>query len=267
MTPALADLQREFLGYLCDRSGTMPEAIAPGGRIDAGQRLNIYRHAYRARLIDVLRDVFERTWAYLGDDGFADIAGAYLSAHPPGKATLQDFGQSLPAWLRAYFPDDPEIAEVAMIDAMLRTAFEGENAAPLALADFATLTPEEWAQAGFAFHPTLHVTAITHNAAGIWDALDHDRLPPPAARLDSPTWLVVWRKELRPHFITVSEIEATALQQLATGASFAAVCAELDLRFPQANASQEMGVALRRWIDDQLIVGLRDGVGDNMSGY
>ena len=258
MMPALAHLQRKFLDYLHDRSGSLHEAIAPGGRIEAGQRLDIYRHAYRARLIEVLQDVFERTWTYLGDDGFAEAADAYITAHPPGATTLQDFGQSLPSWLRQRFPDDTDIAEVAMIDAMLRTAFEGGNATPLALANFVALTAEDWARIRFEFHPTLRIVPVTHNAAGIWAALESGEPPPAAAELDSPSWLLVWRQELRPHFITVGEIEAEALRQLGRGESFAAVCAEVDARFPETNATREMGVALRRWIGDGLIVGWRD---------
>ena len=257
MTPALAELQRDFLGYLRDRPNGLAVAIAPGGRIEIGQRLNIYHHAYRARLVEVLQDVFERTWAYLGDDEFAAVARGYIDARPPGETTLQNFGQSLPGWLRQRFPDAPEVAEVAMIDAMMRVAFEGANAAPLALTDFAVLTAEDWSQIGFDFHPTLRLAPITHNAASVWEALERNETPPVASKLQSPTWLLVWRKDLRPHFITIGEIEATALQQLAQGESFAAVCADLDARFPEADAAQSMGVSLRRWIDDRLLVGLR----------
>jgi hypothetical protein len=258
MTMALADMQRDFLAHLSDQPENLGDAITPGGRINVAQRLTIYHHAYRARLIEVLQDVFERTWAYLGDEAFADIAEAYIAAHPPSDATLQDFGQSLPDWLRERFPDDIDIAEVAMIDAMLRSAFEGADAVPLSLGDFAALTEKDWAQIGFAFNPTLRLVPIIHNAAGIWQALENNETPPPAAPLESPTSLLVWRKELRPHFITIGEIEANALQQMMNGESFAGACSTLDERFPDANAGQVMGVALRRWIDDQLIIGLRN---------
>ena len=258
MTQRLAGLQRDFLGHLRNQPGGLPQAITPGGRIDVSRRLHIYHHAYRARLTEVLQDVFERTWAYLGDEAFAAVAMAFIDDHPPAATTLQDFGQALPAWLAKRFPDDAEIAEVAMLDAMLRTAFEAANATPLTLADFATLTAEQWARIGLAFHPSVQQVPLTHNAASIWEALDQALVPPPAARLDSETWLLVWRKDWRPHFITVGEIEALALQQLLAGRSFAATCVDLDARFQGGGAVQRIGVALRQWIDDQLIVGLRD---------
>ncbi|MEP7154277.1 MAG: DNA-binding domain-containing protein [Betaproteobacteria bacterium] len=254
----LAELQREFIRYLHAHDGVVTDAIAPGGRIAIGQRLDIYHHAYRARLVEVLQDVFERTWAYLGDESFAVTAEAFITAHPPGETTLQHFGQSLPDWLRARFPDDPDVAEVAMIDAMMRAAFEGSDAAPLRLEDFAVLTAEHWTHIGFDFHPTMRLAPITHNAARLWEALDKADTPPAARKLDSPTWLLVWRKEMQPHFISIGETEFVAIEQLARGESFAEVCADLDARFPDNDAAQSMGATLRRWIDDQLLVGLRN---------
>jgi hypothetical protein len=253
----LRELQRRFMGYLHGNEGTenaeLHAGIVDDGRIAIERRLHIYHHAYRARLVEVLQDVFERTWAYLGDDGFADCARAFIESHPSSARTLNRFGADFPDWLAVGFPDDGEIAEVATIDWQLRCAFDGPDVAPLSLADIAALSAEDWAVVGFEFHPTANVVPTSHNAASIWDALEQGQTPPPAMRLDEPASLLTWRKGLQPHFVSVSRPEADAIALLQGGESFAATCTILDARYPSAKVAQMLGKALRRWLDEETL--------------
>ena len=97
--------------------------MRPGG-IGAARRLAIYHHAYRARLLDTLRDSFGHTRSYLGDEQFDGAARAYIEAHPSCTASLRWYGQGFPAWLRQRWPDDGEIGELAALDRALRAAFD-----------------------------------------------------------------------------------------------------------------------------------------------
>ena len=47
--------------------------------------------AYRARMHEALGEAYERTWTYIGDELFAQMAGAYLDAHPSTVANLRRF--------------------------------------------------------------------------------------------------------------------------------------------------------------------------------
>jgi hypothetical protein len=258
---SLLDLQRQFMAFLHDPArgshGELHAAVADGGRINVDRRLHIYHHAYRARLIELMEDLYERTWAYLGDGHFARCARSYVENHPASGRTLGGFGSAFPEWLASRFPDDGEIAEVAMIDWRLRTAFDGADAKPISLEDIAMISDEDWAVVGFAFHPTLAFVTLTYNAASIWEALEHEEVPPAAAKLDQPTPLLVWRKEWRPHFATIASTEATAIELLRRGESFAATCAMMDALYPNTNIAEAMGVSLRRWIDDGVLTAVR----------
>jgi Putative DNA-binding domain len=259
----LLQLQNNFITYLhqtrddnfANAEEQITAAVVDDGKLTASERLNIYHHAYRGRLIEVMQDVFERTWAYLGDETFEASAAAFIEANPATEKTLNHFGQQFPDWLISYFPDDIDIAEVAKIDWMMRVAFDSENATPLVGADLAALSPDDWATVGFMFHPALVVVPIEYNAASIWEALEANNPPPSATPLLEKTFLLVWRKELRPHYLTIGQHEADAIALIGEGLSFADTCATLDSRYPNTSVAETIGMALRRWLDEEMLVG------------
>ena len=256
---SLNEIQKDFLGFLLDQSNAIAGVVAEGGRIGIDARLHIYHHAYRARLIEVMQDVFERTWAYLGDEHFAQCARDYLGAWPPSARTLNRFGAAFPYWLAIQYPQDREIAEIALIDWLMRVAFDGPDARPLMKAEMAALTPQAWITARFCFHPTIELAPLTHNAASIWEAMEHGAPPPPVAGLAQRAWLLVWRKDQRPHFITIGEVEARAIEMLHSGTNFSDTCEALARDFPDDDIAKVTGLALRRWIEEELLVDIVEG--------
>lgn len=252
--PTLQALQQRFQQHLL-HGGDEPDAtlaadIAPGG-IGVARRLRVYHQAYRARLVDALRDTFGHTARYLGDDGFERDARAFIDATPSHHASLNDYGAGLPAWWAQRFPADPDIAELAQLDWALRRAFDGADAPVLGLADLAGVAPDAWAHIGFRLHPTVRRLRVTRNTAALWAALDAEQAPPPAEPLDAE--LLVWRLGQQPHFRTLGPMEAEALAALQDGLGFAALCEQLARKHPQADGAREAGALLRRWVDDGLL--------------
>lgn len=256
----LGKLQREFLVHLREENTTAAvSAVTEGGLLTPVQRLGIYRHAYGARLLEVLQDVFERTWAYLGDEGFASAVAAFIHHHPPGASTLQGFGAGFPDWLALGYANDPEIAEVARIDWMLRTAFDAADAEPVDVQSLGRIGAEDWARVTFRLHPSTALTPIQYNAASIWAALDQSTTPPAPEALTEETWLLVWRRAHQPHYLTVDALEAALMRDMLQGAGFASACAMAADAYPDAEIATRAGVALRRWVDNGLIVAIEAG--------
>jgi hypothetical protein len=83
--------------------------------------------------------------------------------------------------------------------------------------------------------------------------LDQDEEVPPFEVLPQPLDVVVWRLDERPHFRSVSPLEAAALRALMQRLSFADTCALLAERFPDENAAVAAGGLLRRWLDEGLL--------------
>lgn len=256
MSAPLAEVQRDLHDYLLGAGDAVVPRIRSGGRITVAQRLGIYHHAYRVRLADTLRDTYEKTWAYLGDDAFDACALAYVDAHPPVHRSLRDYGAQLPAWLAAQFPDDADIAELAGMDWHLRQAFDGPDGEAIGLDALASLAPERWETLGFEPVPTLQLLPLQFNTPAIWTALDRGDAPPEARWLPEPAGLCIWRRAWQPHFRTLEEAEYLALQQLRQGRRFAAICQSLaeGCDDPQARIAR----TLHAWFDDGLIARVVD---------
>lgn len=248
--PTLAALQTAFHDHLLGQPSRIAGEIADGGRIDVARRLHIYHHAYRARLRDNLRDAFEKTWAYLGDDVFDAAALAFVESHPPAHRNLRWHGADFPAWLAERHPADPDIAELALLDWQLRRAFDGPDAEPLAAG---ALAAADWDAVGFRFVPTCFLAPLRFNSAAIWHALDQDEPPPAAEALPATAWLLIWRKAWQPHFRSIDEQEHAALAHLLAGGTFAQLCAALGTRLGDEAAAAQAGAWLGRWLQDGLV--------------
>lgn len=253
MSAPLAEVQRDLHDYLLDAGDRITRRIQPGGRIGVAQRLGIYHNAYRVRLADTLRDTFEKTWTYLGDENFDACALGYIEAHPPIHRSLRDYGSALPDWLAVHFPDDLDIAELARMDWHLRQAFDGTDSGTMGIDALANLGPADWETLGFRAVPTLSLLPLDFNTPAIWGALDQSQPPPQAQRLAAPAWLCIWRRGWRPHFRTLDAAESAALDAVCAGARFADVC----LASAEAgdDAASRVAGYLHVWISDGLLAG------------
>lgn len=244
---SLLDTQRGFRDHIL--AGT--DAPLPG----APERgLAVYRHAYRAQLIASLRDTFEKTWAWLGDEAFDKAARHHVEHHAPKSWTLNEYGADFVQSLRALYPGDPEVAELAWLDWTLRRAFDGPDAdaiKPEALAQV------DWDNAVLIFVPTLTMGGVATNCAAIWGVLAEEKTPPAAERLAAPATIRVWRSGLTPKYRTIENFEQRALTLAMAGSSFADLCALLVEAGDTDSAAQNVGAALASWLQDGLISAVR----------
>lgn len=73
-------------GVTDGRPPRSPVGLVGDERLNAADRLGIYRHAYMARLVGALRDLFPHVADALGDD-FDAVAEAWLRENPPSSTT------------------------------------------------------------------------------------------------------------------------------------------------------------------------------------
>lgn len=247
---SLLAIQRGLRDHILANKADHPEGVAASG--EAG--LAVYRHAYRAQLVTCLRDTFEQTWAWLGDDGFDAAALSHIAAHPPRGWTLDAYGEGFAQTLARLYPDDPEVAELAWLDWTLRRAFDGPNADPI--------TPEalaqvDWESALLTLSPTLTVGAVTTNSAAIWSALTEGQTPPAVERLPAPAAIRVWRQGLSPRYRTIDVFERQALTMVLDGCAFGQLCEQLAASDDAERAVEQVGGLLGAWLQDGLVCSAR----------
>ena len=216
----LAAVQRHFADRVLANAlpPEMPEDLITG-------RLPIYHHAYRARLAEVLADTYGKTCLYMGSDTFEAHARDYAVAHPPRTRSLNRYGEGLVGTLRAAYPDNPELHELAQLDWDLRTRFDSADVPTLETA--AAQASDTWTTRPGVLHPSALLRAITTNVVGVWNAIHTDDDVPEAVALPAPATLLVWRKGHQPHFRTLDAAEAAWVQALHAGASVHDACAAL----------------------------------------
>jgi hypothetical protein len=135
--------------------------------------LDVYRHAYVLRLINILRLDYNVLQAYLGESVFEAAARAYVEANPSYNPMVRWYGQHLPIFLKENPPyfSQPELAEIALLERALNDAHDAEDATILQLADLAAIKPDIWDRLRFKPHPSVARLDFGTNAASIWVSL------------------------------------------------------------------------------------------------
>lgn len=245
----LAALQHEFMRYLHEAPNAFVDTLAASEGLAPAARAHIYRNAYRVRLLDTLKDSFDKTWAWLGDDAFEDAGLRYIADHPPTQFSLRPFGDRYADWLNGAWPADPEVAELARLDWAMRNAFDGADAQPLDGAALAGVSDEDWATVVFSLHPTAQMLRVQRNTLDLWHAMDRGDTPPAVIDLAQPVTVLVWRKGVQPHFRSIDAAEAGMLNALQRGTPFAAACETVE----SDDAQALIGGWLARWLEDGLL--------------
>jgi hypothetical protein len=250
---SLLALQREMRDYLL--AGENGCALRVHGDPRAG--LAVYHNAYRAQLVDCLRDTHEKVVAWLGDNAFEDAARAHVESNPPQSWTLGDYGATFVATLATLYPDDPEVAELAWLDWTLRRAFEAVDCEPIA-GD--RLVDIDWDAAVFSFVPTLTINTVQTNCAAIWSSLAAGATPPPAARSPGVNTIRVWRSGLSPMFKTIEPTEARALRLALAEFSFGEICRIVIDETDEGEAVRVASNLLATWLSDGLVAKIHHDV-------
>lgn len=249
----LLRVQNDFLACLLDDSAPLPAEW--DARRAAG--MAIYRNAYRTRLIDVLRDTFERTARLVGDDAFNQAAAHHLITHPPKSWTIDLAGEGFAETCAELFANDADVGEVAWLEWEMHCAFTAADGEPLTLADFAAMTADfdakQWDELRFELMPGTALRPITYDLVTLWETLPDPLLASVAEKLPKPTWALVWREGEQPVFALVSEAEGLALADVQRGGTFGGVCAALMNQFKTADAAGKAGAMLLNWLELGLV--------------
>jgi hypothetical protein len=253
MTQSLAELQRRFQRYVRQHGGVDVERDIVGDAIaPADARMNVYAHAYRLRLVEVLGNDFPALKATVGAPDFDRIGRAYIDAHPSADPSVRWFGRHLADFLRKEERERPALAELAAFEWAQGEAFDARDAAPLALEDVARIPPADWPAMRLPLHPSVRRVRTEWNVAAIAKAVDGGETPPAPAREPRATWLL-WRRGLTVRWRVLAEDEAAAIDALAHGALFGDVCERLVEWVEPEAAAMHAASLLKRWLTDGLI--------------
>ena len=248
---SLKEIQESFQRGILAGDDSILAEIRDSAKEDRNALFGVYRHAYVARLAEVLADDYEQLHAYLGDAGFAKLAKSYIAAHPSDRRSARDFGRHVPDFLAsdAGFAKHAELAEIAALEKALADAFDGPDAEPLKLATLAEVSPEDWTRLVFTAHPTARRLTFRTNAAEIWSALRYEKGPPSACLLPDPQAILVWRQDVTARFKPLAPEEAMMWDEAAAGTRFGVLCEMVATYAGEDGADFRAASYLKDWVD------------------
>lgn len=255
--------QADFMACLLDEGMPLP----PGWDARRAAGIAVYRNAYRARLIDVLRSTFERTARLVGEDAFMQAAAHHLITNPPASWTIDLAGEGFWEVCTDLFANDADVGEVAWLEWAMHHAFTAADAASMTMADLAAamagFEPDHWNEMGFALKPGTALRPVSFDLVKSWAALANPLKQVQPARLAEPKWALLWRDDEMPVFGLVPHAEGLALMEILQGGTFGGVCAILSNLVEPSQVAAVAGGMLRNWIEIGLITELKPTNRDN----
>jgi hypothetical protein len=184
--------------------------LTAGPRLDAGERLAIYRRAYHARLIECLADDYPTLQAAIGHDAFEALARAYVVEHPSMGPNLNSFGRHMAAFCAARDEsvDGSSVpaefaANLAALEWAIVEVIHAPSSAPLSLDALGQVPPEQWAGARLESTPALRIVRAAYPVNGYYQATRDENAPAIPGSAPSSTAVyrsgpTVWRMDLTP---------------------------------------------------------------------
>jgi hypothetical protein len=170
--PPLLELQRAFAACILADKDVAPPPEIDGGALSAAARLRIYRNSFASALVKALRLAYPAVERLVGADFFEGAARAFIAAHPPQGAWLDEYGAALPDFLAGFAPAArvPYLSDVARLEWAAGRAAAAPDAPALDLAALAALPEAKRATLRLTPHPSLSLVACRYPAEAIWRA-------------------------------------------------------------------------------------------------
>jgi hypothetical protein len=254
----LLELQRELQRDLLGEKSTIAGALVDAPPLPVQARLGIYRHAYRARLIEALDEEYPILHWLLGDETFESLGRLFVETHPSEHRSIRWYGRELADFVGATAPfaDQPILAEIARFEWTLAEVFDAADAGVVDRAALRAIDPERWATLRFAFHPSLRRMVLAWNTVAVWQAGSAKQDSPLPERSSEPVQWLLWRQNFKNYFRSLDAIERAALDAAVAGGTFTELCESIAAQVPEADVPLRAATLVAQWVDGGLIASI-----------
>lgn len=248
---------QQFEAYLKGEDNDITNHVNSDAKGDATERMDIYRDAYRLRLIDILYGDFPTLYQILGTEDFTQMADDYLAKCPSTSFTVRHFGQYLPQFLQQQLPycDYPYLWQIADFEWAKGTVFDAPDTDIFTIEAATQMDLDDWQSARFTFIPAMTRLVYDYNVPQIWQAIADNQQDQEPQPLDKPMPWIMWRKDLNPHWYSMPTDEDAFFIRARQGITFADLCEELgDWLDDETLIAPRAAEIVRRWIDEKMLV-------------
>jgi hypothetical protein len=243
-----------LLGSESEPSAALQASLVGSRTLSVAQGLSIYQHAYRTRLLGVMREDFPALHYWLGTEEFSALVRAYLDAYPSRHFSLRWLGERFADFIQQQVTSaySAALAELARLEWAFTLAFDALPGSPLTLAQMAALPAEQWPDLQVQWLPCVQSLSLHYNSLALWQAAKAEAELPASERLAQPMLCLVWRQQLLSQYRSCTPDEGIALQGMThSGWSFAQLCEQLAVS-TDTPALQAAGW-LKQWLSEGLL--------------
>jgi len=235
--------------------------LTAGPRLSSPERLDIYRRAYHARLLECLSDDYPALQHAVGAAAFEELCRSFIARHPSEGPNLNFFGRRLAAFCRDEGPFEPATrsfaADLASLEWAIVEAIHAASGEPMTLERLRDLPAEAWAAAKLVPNTSLRLLRLDHPVNAYFQAFKDGRdaaIPSagPSATAVYRSGYTVWRMDLT---VPMFDVLLALLDGEALGAALGRAdraLAELDA----ADAAQRVTHWFREWVSSGLFAGV-----------
>jgi hypothetical protein len=171
--------------------------LTAGPKLDARQRLDVYRRGYEARLVECLADDYPVLQMALGHESFQALCRVYVERYPSEAPNLNAYGRHM-AEVCEGFAADLATLEWAIVEVIHQAA-----GAPLTMENLAAIPMDAWATARLLPARAVRLLALGYPANDYFQAVRDGHAPPlpgpqPSATVVYRSGPTVWRMGLTP---------------------------------------------------------------------
>lgn len=257
---SLADLQRDFQTYvLNDRvRGAFDQSVVSTNRAKNDERLNVYAHAYRARLFETLGNDFLGLQALTGAQRFEELCRNYIEHTPSHTFNARWYGQDLAAFLRVTSPWDETLAlcEMADLDWAIGLSFDSADETSVSEATVAAIPFSDWPEMRCRLHGSIRRLFPCSNVAEIRRAVDRGETPPALRSYGIPQPWIISRQDDVVRYRKVEGDESDALDAVEQNATFTQMCEALCEWHAPDVVAMRTATLFKAWIQNQWIAEL-----------
>jgi hypothetical protein len=251
----LAELQKDFQQYLMNDNVAIQAEIISTEKVSAEARLDVYRNAYFARLLEVFHLDYPALHTLLGDDEFMLLTRRYVDANPSQFRSIRWFGNNLAAFLaqRKPYADNSILAEMARFEWLLTEAFDATDEAVMPLEEMAAIPFDKWPEMSFRMHTAVKKVDFQWNITQLWKAAEASEPLYPEQHAHLISYLI-WRKEYEVQFASLSPDEAYMLDAMVAGTNFGDICEGFCEWFAPEEVAMHAASLLKRYIVDGMVL-------------
>ena len=244
----------------------LEDLITSSTQLGARDRLAIYHHGYRARLVECVTDDYRVLARALGAAPFEALARLYVAQHPSRSWDLVPYAAELPALLAslaagaapAWWTSPLPLAaahDLARLEWAMVEVMHAPAPAAMPLTALAAVPPERWGDVRLTPSRALRVLTLEHDVHALCKAVVAGTPWPNTT--PRPAWVAVWRQGRDIWRMALTRVTAAVLGALIAGETLGEALSRVEAEAPDTSAGVEDDVL--RWFGEWVASGFFAG--------